>query len=409
MTTLLTLAFRNVLRNGRRSLATVAAVAVGLTAVNLFGGYVANVYSGLQLQAVAGERLGHLTIYKKGMLTLGKLKPKRYMFSQDELQVVEKTVGGMDGVKLVSPRLSISGIASNGRASTIFIGEGVVAEHAATLRGSLPEGAGGRLVPGENYGMAVSSELAELLNFKKGDSFTLMTSTIDGQANAMDAQVVDIFNTGNINTNDKYLVAPMKFAQNLLDTRGAERFVVLLNDAALTEPMRWRIAAALASRGFDVEVKTWKELSSFYIQVKNLFDMIFGFISGIVFIVAAMSIANTMSMAVIERTREIGTLQAIGLRRFGVVAMFALEGAWLASLGTAAGLVLTTVSAWGVNKASISYVPPNSSYAVALLVDLDWPRIALVAGVVILLALASALLPAWRGARRRIVDALAFV
>lgn len=409
MFTLIVLALRNILRNGRRSLATIAAIAVGLAAVNLFGGYVANVYSGLQLQAVAGERLGHLTVYKKGMLTLGKLKPKRYMFSQEERQILEKAVGEIDGVTLVSPRLSISGIASNGRASTIFIGEGVVPEHAATLRGSLPEGAGGRLQSGMNYGLAVSSELADLLNFKKGDNLTLMTSTIDGQANAMDAQIIDVFNTGNTNTNDKYMVAPIKFAQNLLDTQGAERFVVLLRDAALTEPMRERIAQTLAAKGFDVEIKTWKELSSFYTQVKNLFDMIFSFISGIVFIVAAMSIANTMSMAVMERTREIGTLQAIGMKRRSVVGMFALEGLWLALIGALAGLVLTTLLAWGVNRAGISYVPPNSSYAVALLVDLDWPRIGMLAAVVLGLALASALLPAWRGARRRIVDALAFV
>ena len=61
-----------------------------------------------------------------------------------------------------------------------------------------------------------------------------------------------------------------------------------------------------------------------------------------------------------------------------------------------------------VNHAGISYVPPNSSYAVALLVDLDWPRIAVIGAAVVALALAAALLPAWRAARRDIVEALAF-
>ncbi len=405
---LLILALRNVLRNRRRSLATIAAVAAGLAAVNLFGGYIANVYAGLQMQAVAGERLGHLTIYKKGMLTLGKLKPKKYMFDAAETERVQQALRELPSVKLVSPRLSISGIASNGKASTIFIGEGVVAEHADALRGSLPEGTGGRLQPGMRYGLAVSSELAQMLQFKQGDALTLMTSTIDGQANAMDAQIVDIFNTGNTNTNDKYLIAPVAFAQSLVDTSSAERFVVLLDDVDKTEVARIEIARRLASAGFDVEIKTWKELSSFYTSVRNLFDMIFGFIASIVFVVAAMSIANTMAMAVVERTREIGTLQAMGMKRRGIVGLFLAEGLWLAAIGVLAGLAATLVAAFAVNQAGISYVPPNSSYAVLLLVDLDWPRIAVVGTVVVLLALASALLPAWRGARRDIVDALAF-
>ncbi|HJV96412.1 MAG TPA: FtsX-like permease family protein, partial [Albitalea sp.] len=363
---------------------------------------------GLQLQAVAGERLGHLTVYKKGMLTLGKLKPKTYMFDAAESAKVEETLRAMPGVKLVSPRLSISGIASNGRASTIFIGEGVVAEHADALRGSLPEGTGGKLVPGMRYGLAVSSELAEMLKFKKGDTMTLMTATIDGQANAMDAQIVDIFNTGNTNTNDKYMIAPVAFAQTLLDTQSAERFVVLLDDVANTESARTEASERLRQAGFDVEIKTWQELSSFYTQVRNLFNMIFSFIAMIVFIVAAMSIANTMAMAVVERTREIGTLQAIGMKRRGVVGLFLFEGMWLALIGALSGLAVTVAGALVVNHANISYVPPNSSYAVALLVDLDWPRIAVIGSAVVALALLSALLPAWRGARRDIVDALAF-
>ncbi|MDR1968204.1 MAG: FtsX-like permease family protein [Burkholderiaceae bacterium] len=405
---LIVLALRNVLRNRRRSLITIVAVAVGLAAVGLFGGYIANVYSGLEAMAVSGERLGHLTVYKKGMLTLGKLKPKKYMFDASEGKRVEQALASLPFVKLVSPRLSISGIVSNGKASTIFIGEGVVAAHADTLRGSLPEGAGGRLDVNQSYGLAVSSDLADMLNFKKGDSMTLMTSTIDGQANAMDAQIIDVFNTGNTNTNDKYMLMPIGFAQSLLDTGSAERYVVLLDDIAKTESARLLIGERLARAGFDVEIKTWEELSSFYTSVRNLFNMIFSFIAFIVFIVAAMSIANTMAMTVVERTREIGTLRAMGMQRKSIVGMFVMEGVWLAAMGVLLGLAITLMAALAVNSAGISYVPPNSSYSVALLVDIAWSRIAIVSVVIVLLALASATLPAWRGARRNIVDALAF-
>lgn len=406
MTTLL-LAFRNILRNRRRTLATLSALAIGLAALNLFGGYVANVYSGLRAQAVSGERLGHLTIYKKGMLSEGKLRPKTYMFSREEAARVEALAREAAGVRLVSPRLSISGIASNGHASTIFIGEGVVGAHADTLRGDLPQGVGGRLDGGVSHGVAISSDLAKLLKFKLGDTFTVMVATIDGQANALDAQVVDIFNTGNAGTNDKYLVAPFAYSQKLFDTESVERYVVLLDDIALTEPMREQLAAKLAAAGFEVEIKTWMELSSFYMQVRNLFNMIFGFIASIVFVVAAMSIANTMAMTVIERTREIGTLRAIGMKIGAVTRLFGAEGAWLAALGVSIGLALTLVVAAAINAAGISYVPPNSSNPVPLQVDLDWPRIVGVGLTIVALALAASLLPAFRAARKEVVQALA--
>lgn len=401
------LALRNVLRNRRRSIATIAAVAMGLAAVNLFGGYISNVYKGLQTQAVSGERLGHLTIYKTGMLLEGKLRPHKYMFNAEESRKVSNIIRDSGNVKLVSPRISISGLASNGQISSIFIGEGIVPEHAEALREGLEEGVGGQLMPGRSYGISVSSDLARLLGYKVGDTITLLSSTLDGQANALDAEIVNIFNTGNAGTNDKYMVASLSFSQTLLDTDRVEKFVVLFDDEKLTLRKKEELQTKLKAEGYDIEIKTWQELSSFYLQVKNLFNMIFSFIAVIVFVIAVMSIANTIAMTVVERTREIGTMRSIGMRTGGVIKLFAYESAWLAIVGTGLGALVTFAVAMIVNHAGITYTPPNSSYAVALLVDLEWPQIIAVAFVVILLSVLSAVLPSIKAGRLKIVDALA--
>ena len=68
-----TLGVRNILRNGRRSLVTVLAISFGFASINLFSGYIHNVYAGLAEQAIRGERLGDLTIMKKGAMQNGKL------------------------------------------------------------------------------------------------------------------------------------------------------------------------------------------------------------------------------------------------------------------------------------------------------------------------------------------------
>ena len=93
------------------------------------------------------------------------------------------------------------------------------------------------------------------------------------------------------------------------------------------------------------EIKTWNELSLFYSKVKGMFDMIFMFLFIIVLVIVVMSVVNTMGMAVLERTREIGTLRALGLKRRGVGLLFAIEGAMIGLLGSILGVILNII-AW---------------------------------------------------------------
>ena len=86
------LALRNILRNKRRSLVTLLAIAVGFAAISLFRGYASSMYSGLKTMAIRGEGLGHLTIFKEGWLEKGKLDPEKYMFSKAEIEKISKLV-----------------------------------------------------------------------------------------------------------------------------------------------------------------------------------------------------------------------------------------------------------------------------------------------------------------------------
>jgi len=404
--TLFILALRNVLRNFRRSLSTIAAIAAGLAAINLFGGYITGAYTGLQKMAISGEGLGHLTVFKRGLMLEGKLYPEKYMLTPAESEKLIRIVNDSGDVVLVTPRLAVSGLASNGRVSSIFIAEAMDAEDTRRLREGLNKITGGTLDKDNSQGVAVSMDLAKMLGYQEGDLVTLLTSTLDGQANAMDGEIVDVFDTGNANTNDKYLVLPVEYTQRLLNTDMVARFVILLTDQSLTESKRVELLEKLNAAGLDVEIMTWEELSSFYRQVKSLFNMIFSFIASIVFIIAAMSIANTISMTVVERTREIGTLRALGLRGGGVVRLFSYEASWMAIIGIVVGTILTVLIAMGINAADISYVPPNSSSPVPLQIRLNWPYVAVMSFAVLLLSIVSAMLPAYKAARRSIVDAL---
>lgn len=367
------LALRNILRNKRRSLVTLLAIAVGFAAISLFRGYASNMYSGLETMAIRGEGLGHLTIFKAGWLENGKLDPEKYMFSKGEIEHISKIVTGEREVVLATPQINLSGIVSNGTVSTIFIAQGVVPQDDRTIKGSW---AAFRPIKGEglserkSYGVEMAQDLARFLGLEPGKDGVVMAPTLSGQMNALDIHVSGVYDTGSDATNDKYMRLSFNFAQSLLDTEKADRIVVLLEDTRKTEKMRTLLMARLASAGIACEMKTWNELSLFYSKVKGMIDMMFLFIFCIVLVIVVMSTVNTMGMAVLERTREIGTLRALGLKRRGISMLFAMEGGLLGLLGSLAGAALHT-SMWAVIRAvGPTYTPPGVSTPVPLTVTL---------------------------------------
>jgi putative ABC transport system permease protein len=122
-----------------------------------------------------------------------------------------------------------------------------------------------------------------------------------------------------------------------------------------------------------------------------------------------MSVANSMGMTVIERTREIGTLRAIGLKRSGVIRLFTLESMLLTLIGCVTGLLIALGVRWGINVANISYTPPNSASAVPLLVDMDTGRIFFTFIMMGVVGTLAAYMPARRAAKKDIIDALGHV
>ncbi len=411
----LTISFRNILKNRRRSITTILAIALGYAAVSLFNGYVHSTYQGLAKAAIQGEGLGHLTIYKKGYLEQGKLHPETYQFTAAEVERISGILRGMPDVKLATPRLSLSGIVSNGKSSTIFISQGLVPQEDVQIRGDIttsPAFQGSYLTENMRAGVVIGSELAATLDLRTGSDAVIMTNTYSGMANALDVKVLGIYNTGAAATNDKALLMTYGHAQDLMDFRGAERIVVLLRNggtAAQAAAAAQRTTALLSGAGFVVEIKTWAELSAFYKQVKNMFDMIFFFIFSIVLIIVVMSVINTMSMSVMERTREVGTMRALGLKRQGIKTLFTTEGMLLGLLGSLIGAALFFGVYAVITAATPTYLPPSSSSPVPLRVDIVWPALARYLLFMLALSMAAAFVPARRSSRISIVDALGHI
>ncbi|MBB5017403.1 putative ABC transport system permease protein [Chitinivorax tropicus] len=400
----ISLATRNLWKQKRRSFVTLLAIAIGFTAINLFAGYIANVYRGIQLNAIHHEGLGHLTIARAGFFEAGGMNPKKYLLDQPTLQKILHASRTEPGVLLATPRLAVSGLASNGKVSTIFIGMGEVPAD----RELIHHGPGQTVTPQANTG-TVAEGLATNLEIKAGDSLTLLAATVDGQTNALDLTADRIVNTGIVETNDKLLQLSLDFTRQLLDTDGADRVTLLLANTADTARIQAALAARFQAQGLSLEIKTWQDLSNSYKPVKAMFDTIFLFISLIVLVIVLMSIINTMSATVMERVREIGTLRAIGMDRAGIRRLFSIEGSMLGILGCLVGAMVTTGLTLAINHAHLTYVPPGYVQPVPFTVML-LPNTQLAAGLVLaLIAMIAAFFPAMKAARLEIVDALGHI
>jgi putative ABC transport system permease protein len=142
-----------------------------------------------------------------------------------------------------------------------------------------------------------------------------------------------------------------------------------------------------------------------------MFSTIFVFISLVMGVIVLFAVVNTMTMNVMERTNEIGTIRAMGVRRSGVRSQFILEGALIGAIGATAGALLGVAIAALVNWAGLSWVPPGNSGAVPFRVDvLKHPLLMSITWLVLtFVAIAAALIPANRAARLSVVDALRHV
>ena len=174
---------------------------------------------------------------------------------------------------------------------------------------------------------------------------------------------------------------------------------------------RARLEALFAEHKLVLEVRDFKELSPSFNQIISSLGALFAFVSVILGLIVLFTIANTMGMSVMERTNEIGTARAMGVRRGSVRLQFLLEGAIVGVIGATAGTASAIVLTAAINHAGITYMMPISASPIPLYLMDD--RInGLLCGVwlaLVLIAIIASIVPANRAARMTVVDALRHV
>lgn len=378
-----------------------AAVIFGVTGLIVSGGFVQDIFVQLG-EAIIHSQTGHIQVFRRDFLEQGMRQPERFLIeSPDRLGA---RLAAAPGVTEVAARLNFSGLLNNGRRDLAIIGEGIEASKEARLGGYLKVIAGRQLSDEDTFGMMVGQGVAAALGLSVGDLVTVIVNTSDGALNTLDLEVIGVFQSFSKDFDSRAIRIPLRSAQDLLLTEGANLMVISLKETAQTDAVQARLLPLLP---IDIDARTWYQLSDFYEKAVQLYDRQFGVLQLIILFMVLLSVANTVNMGVAERLGEFGTLQALGNSRLQVFELILVENILLGAIGAAGGLVIGLLVAETISTIGIPMpAPPNSNQGYTAHIQQDlWTSLKAVAIGFSSAALAS-LLPARRVSRTPIVDAL---
>lgn len=396
-------AWLNALRNRRRSAVTITIAALGTAAILLAGGFALYTYESLE-QASARDT-GHLIIGRPAQFDKDEDVPLQH--GLDGVEDLKAQLLADDRVRHVLPRVNFTGLVSNGDKSTVMMAAGIDPDAEFAVKGpflSLKEGK--LLSTGTQGQVMLGAGLAASLKAQPGSGLTLLASTTEGALNALDVTVSGTFTTGIPEVDKRVIYTDVATAQRLLVSQRVSTLGVFLDRMDATDPAQARLQAQFP----DLKVRTWVDEAVFYRSVKDLYNRIFGALGVIIATIVVFVVANAMAMAVIERTREIGTLRAVGTLPAQLVRSFSLEGLMLGGLGATLGALFALgVSVFLLVVPVEMPPPPGRSVGYPLQIAIDPPLYAITLLAMLVLSMVAAALVARRTVNKPIVDALAHV
>ena len=409
----LRIGWRNLARSRRRTLLTSSTVAVAVLLLQIS----MSLLIGIENQSfdnLINYQTAHAKLYADGYFE--DREDRNLTHTIGRVDEAKQAVRSVDGVAAATSRIIFSAQLSDGVDQLSVQGMGIEIEGSDSDVFRIEEAVvdGAYLKPGEE-GMLLGSSLAEFFDVGPGDFLTVLTKTRDGAYEALDLEIFGILGTGNPSIDRNSFLLPLATTQDILDLPGEVTEVAIRFDAWASESR-----VLLDLRG-DVEprsnlvVKGWREVEDEFMALVAFKRTAQGVFLSIFVIMAIVGIANTIVMATYERTREIGTLMAMGFRDGGIRSLFLAEGALTGLIGGAIGTVFALMLAayfasTGIDITAL-YGEMDIGYPVK---DVLYPAISfgffaaswLLTGV--LSAIAS-LWPAYRASRLHPVNALRHV
>jgi ABC-type lipoprotein release transport system permease subunit len=305
--------------------------------------------------------------------------------------------GGMVSSPEGTLPVAIVGVEPEREAST-----GLVAENVAQGR---------YLAAGDEDVLLVGRALADRLEVGVGDRVTMVGRSTHEQMRRRTMTVVGVYDLQLPEVEKGTVYVSLAEAQALFDLRDQATEVVVSLERVGQEQS---VLASLRSALPGYEIDSWYTLNPEMMQALAVNEEVMGLFGLVVLLIAAVGILNILLMAVFERTREIGILAALGLKRRQILALFLQEGVLMGLLGALVGSVLGGAVVWYLGRVGLQWTASEYSELTALMGERIYFRMGIdqlvgrALTVAVIAALAS-LYPAWQAARKEPAEALHYV
>jgi putative ABC transport system permease protein len=370
------LSLRNLLRNQRRSFTTGTAIAAGFIGLSLLGAYIFRVQNGLQVNTIYINLQGHLQIHKKDSLANFSLTPKKYLIDSaldGELLKVLKPYE--DKIDFQGKFLTGSGLIVSDNISQPFIAIG--SEREVSLRASRSplvdkwakswgKPSASKLTEEQVQQqdlISITDRIADILGRDKNGNkdVQLVTRTFENDMNAVNATLGLYHTTGVAMAEDTSIRLSLSLLQELMATDGYQYRTLFLksNNGALK--LRSELQKDFDKTNLPLTVYhfTDPEIGEFYIGTMNFLYVMGSFFVILICGMVSLSIVNSLTLGILERTKELGTLKALGFSSEQIVGLFVREAVWLSGFSILAGLLISQIVARIVNSAEIRFTPPG--------------------------------------------------
>jgi putative ABC transport system permease protein len=415
MRKVLKLAARNLARYWRRTLLTAGLIILGVVAVLLFVS-VSGSFKSLIVGQITDAMLGHLQVHRRGYVASIDNLPLNLNMKPAAVAKVEQALADMKDVAASSPRLKFGAMFSNFTETTSIRLNGVIPARETTTVPLLPA----RLLQGsadteliESGKILIPEILAKGMKLKVGDTIVLVATNLDGSVNGktfvVQGVLGDVTGPGG---RDGYI--HIDDARDLLRIDDAEvsEIAIRVNNPAQLARVTAQLKQALAGNQdalgeTALEVHTWEGLSPFA-NISRMIDLLDLFIRIMLVGIVLIAVMNVMMMAVYERIREIGMISALGTPPQRILALFIYEGLLLGLIGTLIGTAVSLGLVYVLNIWPVHFTFARQQELV-LVPSIAASDVLLIGAIVLLVAVAASLQPAWKAARMDPIGALRHV
>jgi putative ABC transport system permease protein len=402
-----TIAWRNIWRNTRRTLLTGSAIGLGFALVIFFLGLVNGMMDRV-FTVATDSMVGHAQIHAKDYR-----KTRDVEMALKDIDNILKVTDAADKIEAAAPRIVGTGVLSIGDRSQLTQLRGIVPTREQKVTNWQKKISSGRYIEAKGEVM-IGHQLAEKLEAELETTLVLSVAHITtGEPMYLPAKVVGILSTGSPLLDKGGAMVTLASLQEAMGLENSAHEVALRTsvDPKNAQELRSVLEPIQKALGETHEVSDWAVLSPQTANALEIQDVAMGIITFIIFIILAFGIVNTVSMSLIERTREFGVLAAIGTTPWRLAGLILTETAFIGlvglGLGAALGLGLTfwlmhvgmdmgTVSAHGVVISDLLYP------------QLDPAGVINAGALMLFLTVLVAAVTAFRAARLKPVDALRY-